>query len=63
MRATFLLSTGTRTTSEASIRYKNEAKILEDVSNVNDVYVSDGLPQKKRISHTSIRNFSRMKTY
>lgn len=53
--ATLLLPSGI--TSEASIRFKDEAKLLSGVTNVDEVYVRDILPQKMKINLQSIRRF------
>lgn len=54
--ATLLLPAGI--TSEASIRYKDEAKLLDDVDDVDKVYVEDILPKKMKYNLQSIKNFS-----
>lgn len=56
MRATLLLPAGI--TSEASIRYKNEAKILEGVDNADKVYMECIVPEKMKYNLEEIRNFS-----
>lgn len=53
--ATLLLPSGI--TSEASIRFKDEAKLMSGVTNVDEVYVKDILPQKMKINLESIRKF------
>ena len=55
MMATLLLPAGV--TSEASIRYKDEAKLLDRVDNVDEVYIHTILPQKMKYNLESIRNF------
>lgn len=55
MKATLLLSAGI--TSEASIRYKDEAKLLDAADDVDRVYVEQVLPQKMVYNLDSIRNF------
>lgn len=55
MRATLLLPAGI--TSEASIRYKDEAKLLENVNDVDKVYVEKVLPEKMKYNLKSIREF------
>ncbi|MBR5041515.1 MAG: sugar transferase [Clostridiales bacterium] len=45
-------------TSEASIRYKDEDKLLKDTTNVDDVYVEQILPAKMKWNLESIRRFS-----
>lgn len=54
--ATLLLPAGI--TSEASIRYKDEDKLLSGAENVDRVYVEKILPDKMRWNLESIRNFS-----
>ena len=54
--ATLLLPAGI--TSEASIRYKNEAILLDEADDVNKVYVEDVLPGKMKYNLKSIREFS-----
>lgn len=56
MKATMLLPAGI--TSEASIRYKDEAKLLDAADDVDRVYVEQVLPQKMVYNLDSIRNFS-----
>ena len=56
MYATLLLPAGI--TSEASIRYKDEAKLLDGVENIDQVYVEEVLPQKMKYNLRSIKNFS-----
>ncbi len=56
MKATLLLPAGI--TSEASILYKDEAKLLEVVSNVDDVYVGKVLPGKMYYNLKGIEQFS-----
>lgn len=54
--ATLLLPAGI--TSEASIRYKNEAGLLENVENVDEAYIKDVLPGKMKYNLESLKNFS-----
>lgn len=54
--ATLLLPAGI--TSEASIRYKDEAKLLSEADDVDKVYVNDVMPGKMIYNLDSIRNFS-----
>ncbi len=54
--ATLLLPAGV--TSEASIRYKNEAELLDAADDVDRVYIEDVLPGKMKYNLESIRNFS-----
>ena len=54
--ATLLLPAGI--TSEASIRYKDEAELLENAVDVDRVYVEDVLPGKMKYNLQSIMEFS-----
>ena len=54
--ATFLLPAGI--TSEASIRYKDEAELLENAVDVDRVYVEEVLPGKMKFNLQSIKEFS-----
>lgn len=54
--ATLLLPAGI--TSEASIRYKDEAELLEAVDDVDRVYVEEVLSGKMRFNLQSIKEFS-----
>ena len=54
--ATLLLPAGI--TSEASIRYKNEAKFLDVAYDVDRVYVEEILPGKMKYNIESIKKFS-----
>lgn len=54
--ATLLLPAGI--TSEASIRYKDEAKLLDEADDVDEVYMNKVLPEKMKYNLDSIRNFS-----
>lgn len=54
--ATLLLPAGI--TSEASIRYKNEAEILDVSDDVDSVYVKEILPEKMMYNLESIKSFS-----
>lgn len=56
MFATLLLPAGV--TSEASIRYKDEAVLLEQAEDVDEVYVKQILPGKMKYNLESIRKFS-----
>ena len=56
MRATLLLPAGI--TSEASIRYKDEDKLLDAAEDVDRVYVEQVLPGKMKYNLDSIRRFS-----
>lgn len=55
MLATLLLPAGI--TSEASIRYKDEAKLLDVADDVDKVYVERVLPGKMKYNLQSIKNF------
>ena len=55
MLATLLLPAGI--TSEASIRYKDEARLLDSVQNVDKVYTEQVLPAKMKWNLESLRNF------
>lgn len=54
--ATLLLPAGI--TSEASIRYKDEAELLEAAEDVDRVYVEEVLPGKMKYNLESIKDFS-----
>lgn len=54
--ATLLLPAGI--TSEASIRYKDEAKLLDSANDVDKVYVEEVLPGKMKYNLESIKKFS-----
>lgn len=54
--ATLLLPAGI--TSEASIRYKDEAELLDAADDVDRVYVEDVLPGKMKYNLESIEGFS-----
>ena len=54
--ATLLLPAGI--TSEASIRYKDEAELLENAVDVDQVYVEEVLPGKMKYNLQSIKEFS-----
>lgn len=54
--ATLLLPAGI--TSEASIRYKDEEKLLKAADNVDKVYVEEVLTGKMKFNLESIKNFS-----
>lgn len=56
MMATLLLPAGI--TSEASIRYKDEAKILEAADDVDRVYIERVMPDKMKYNLEAIMNFS-----
>jgi lipopolysaccharide/colanic/teichoic acid biosynthesis glycosyltransferase len=54
-RATLLMPAGI--TSEASIRYKDEAKLLDVASDIDTVYVQQVLPEKMKWNLESIKRF------
>lgn len=56
MFATLLLPAGV--TSEASIKYKDEAELLDKADDVDKVYVEKVLPEKMKYNLESIRKFS-----
>lgn len=56
MLATLLLPAGI--TSEASIRYKDEAQFLDMADDADKVYVEEVLPEKMKYNLESIRKFS-----
>ena len=56
MMATLLLPAGV--TSEASIRYKDEYKLLEEAEDIDEVYVKKILPAKMVWNLNSIERFS-----
>ena len=57
--ATLLLPAGI--TSEASIRYKDEAKLLDEAKDVDKVYLENVLPGKMQFNLESISKFSFLK--
>lgn len=58
MNATLLMPAGI--TSEASIRYKDEAKLLEKAEYADIVYMEDILPKKMEYNLKSIKEFNFM---
>lgn len=54
--ATLLLPAGI--TSETSIRYKDEAKLLDNAEDVDQVYVEEVLPEKMKLNLQFIKKFS-----
>lgn len=56
MKATLLLPAGV--TSEASIRYKDEAELLSNAEDADQVYVEQVLPAKMKYNLDSIRHFN-----
>lgn len=55
-RATLLMPAGV--TSEASIRYKDEASLLEGAADVDRVYVEEVLPEKMKYNLKCIKEFN-----
>ena len=55
MMATLLLPAGV--TSLASIKYKDEDKLLDNADNVDDVYVNDVLPEKMKYNLSELKRF------
>lgn len=55
MMATLLLPAGV--TSLTSIYYKDEDKLLSNTENVDEIYISQILPQKMKYNLLSIKNF------
>lgn len=56
MRATLLLPAGI--TSEASIKYKDESKLLNETDDIDRLYVEKVLPGKMAYNLESIKKFS-----
>lgn len=56
MLATLLLPAGI--TSKASIKYKNEEKLLSNTNNADEVYINQVLPEKMNYNLQSIKEFS-----
>lgn len=56
MRATLLLPAGI--TSEASIKYKDESKLLNETDDIDRLYVEKVLPEKMAYNLESIKKFS-----
>lgn len=56
MKATLLMPAGI--TSEACIRFKGEAKLLENVDDIDNEYIHKILPRKMYYNLKSIENFS-----
>ncbi len=61
MFATLLLPAGI--TSEASIRYKDEAELLDAAEDVDKVYVEKVLPEKMHFNLQSVRRFYFIKDF
>ncbi len=55
MYATLLMPAGI--TSEASIRYKDESRLLDGADDIDEVYVRQVLPQKMKWNLESVRRF------
>ena len=55
MKATLLLPAGI--TSLASIKYKDEAKLLENAENVDETYLAEVLPQKMEYNLLALRKY------
>jgi len=56
MLATFLMPAGV--TSQASIEFKDEAKILDDARNADEIYMNDIVPKKMAINLLYIEQYS-----
>ena len=56
MKATLLLPAGV--TSEASICYKDEDKLLENSADADRTYIDEILPEKMKYNLSAIENFS-----
>ena len=56
MMATLLLPAGI--TSLASIKYKDEERLLEAAENTDEVYIKEVLPEKMKYNLEAIKNFS-----
>lgn len=56
MYATLLLKAGV--TSETSIEYKDEAKLLKDGENTDEIYIEKILPEKMKYNLESVKEFS-----
>ena len=56
MMATLLLPAGI--TSETSILYKNESRLLDQAEDVDDVYINQVLPGKMRYNLYGLKNFT-----
>ena len=61
MRATLLLPAGV--TSEASIRYKDEAELLREAEDIDRVYVEKVLPGKMEYNLESIKKFGLLREF
>lgn len=56
MFATLLMPAGI--TSEASIRFKDEAELLKDTVNADKVYIEEVLPEKMKYNLESVKSFN-----
>ncbi len=56
MKATLLLPAGI--TSQASIKYKDEERLLENADNTDQVYINEVLPEKMKYNLEAIKCFS-----
>ncbi|ELC8413683.1 sugar transferase [Clostridium perfringens] len=56
MLATLLLPAGI--TSEASIKYKDEERLLQDAENVDEIYINKVLPEKMKYNLRSLDKFN-----
>ena len=56
MYATLLLRAGV--TSDASVEYKDEAKLIKNSKNVDDTYINQILPEKMNYNLKNLKNFS-----
>ena len=59
MLATLLLPAGV--TSEASIKYKDESRLLDTADDIDKTYIEEVLPQKMKYNLESIKNFNMWK--
>lgn len=59
MLATLLLPAGV--TSEASIKYKDEERLLQNADNADEVYINKVLPEKMNYNLESIKDYSFLK--
>ena len=55
MYATLLLPAGV--TSEASIKFKDEAELLKDAENADETYVNEVLPKKMEYNLRSVEKY------
>lgn len=56
MMATLLLPAGV--TSQASIKYKDEERLLKNIENIDETYINEILPEKMKYNLECILNFS-----